>query len=146
MQLSNSNKPIFYKERAKQKKKKGKENTAKKSKFQQYQRKTNRQKLGSIIDDAMFLERLSRNPMISLRALDPDTGEEVVDTIGEIIRGHATEAVNYFEKKTNFWEEASKMFPSKKRNRWLTLYLKYFYQLVTMVHQESTRRTSTGIG
>ena len=120
MQLSNSNKPIFYKERAKQKKKR-KENTAKKSEFQQYTRKTNRQKLGSIIDDAMFLERLSRNPLICLTSLDPDTGEEMVDTFGEIIRGHAAEAVNYFEKKTNFWEEASKMFPSKKRNR-----LKYF--------------------
>ena len=116
MQLSNSNKPIFYKERAKQKKKR-KENNVKKSEFQQYQRKTNRQKLGSIIDDAMFLERLSCNPMISLTSPDPDTGEEVVDTFGEIIRGHATEAVNYFEKKTGFWEEASKMFPSKKRNR-----------------------------
>ena len=111
MQLSNSNKPIFYKERAKQKKKrKGK--PVKKSEFQ-----TNRQKLGSIIDDAMFLEKLSRNSMISLTALDPDTGERVVDTFGDIIRGHAAEAVNYFEKKTGFWEEASKMFPSKKRNR-----------------------------
>ena len=116
MQLSNSNKPIFYKERAKQKKKR-KEKTVKKSEFQQYQRKTNRQKLGSIIDDAMFLEKLSRNPMISLTALDPDTGEMVVDTFGDIIRGHAAEAVKYFEKKTGFWEEASKMFPSKKRNR-----------------------------
>ena len=116
MQLSNSNKPIFYKERAKQKKKR-KENTVKKSEFQQYQRKTNRQKLGSIIDDAMFLEKLSRNSMISLTALDPDTGDMVVDTFGDIIRGHAAEAVNYFEKKTGFWEEASKMFPSKKRNR-----------------------------
>ena len=119
MQLSNSNKPIFYKERAKQKKKRKEKTAVKKSEFQRYTRKTNRQKLGSIIiiDDAMFLERLSRNPMISLTSLDPDTGEEMVDTFGEIIRGHAAEAVNYFEKKTNFWEEASKMFPSKKRNR-----------------------------
>ena len=117
MQLSNSNKPIFYKERAKQKKKRKENTTVKKSEFQQYQKKTNRQKLGSIIDDAMFLEKLSRNPMISLTALDPDTGEMVMDNFGDVIRSHAAEAVNYFEKKTGFWEEASKMFPSKKRNR-----------------------------
>ena len=106
MQLSNSKKPIFYKERAKQKRERNGK-IDKISELQQYQRKSIRHKLGSISDDAVFLEKLS------LTSLDPEAG----DSFGDIIRGYATEAVTYLVRRTEFWEEAAKMFPSKKRNR-----------------------------
>ena len=110
MQLSNSKKPIFYKKRAKQKRERNGK-IDKISELQQYQRRSIRHKLGYISDDAVFLEKLS------LTSLDTDTGEEAGDRFGNIIRGHATDAVTYLVRRTEFWEEAAKMFPSKKRNR-----------------------------
>ena len=109
-----SDKPIFINLKAKSKKKAKPKH--KKSEFQQVKKKTNRQKLGAIIEDAMFLEQLSRNVDFGKQVFDPVTGKYGEDKFGKIIKNHAQEAVTYFAKKTDFWEECSKMAPTAKKH------------------------------
>ena len=60
LNATSTGKPIFYKEIEKKKKKSSNNTSRKKAEFQTYKRKTTRQKLGGIIDDAIFLEKLAR--------------------------------------------------------------------------------------
>ena len=94
-----------------------KDKTIKKFDFQQYKKKSNRQKLGAIIDDAAFLEKLSRNLEFGKEVFDPVTEKYVEDKFGDLIKSHANEAVSYFVKKANFWDECSEMKPIKKCKR-----------------------------
>ena len=135
MQLNatSTGKPIFYKEIEKKKKKSSNNTSRKKAEFQTYKRKTTRQKLGGIIDDAIFLEKLARkmdregcctdllnfninNWLIGfLKTVSPTTpirkrseseqkSEEIEeDKFGQIIQSHASEAVSFFAKEGKLW-------------------------------------------
>ena len=94
-----------------------KDKTIKKFDFQQYKKKSNHQKLGAIIDDAAFLEKLSRNLDFGKEVFDPITEKYVRDKFGDIIKNHANEGVSFFVKKANFWEECTKMKPFKSSNK-----------------------------
>ena len=109
MKSQDSNKPIFYKDKIKQKKTPDNTNSRAKDGII-FRPKTIRQIIGSIIDDAIFLEKLSNNHEFS-QALNPVTGDPQVDKFAELIRENAREAVDFFAKKTVFWEECSKMSP-----------------------------------
>ena len=111
MKTQNSNKPIFYKDKMKQKRMKENTKDSSGNTKATFRPKTIRQIIGGIIDDAIFLEKLSRNENFGNLGLDPVTGDDTVDRFAEIIRDNAREAVEFFEKKTGFWDECSRMAP-----------------------------------
>ena len=94
-----------------------KDKTIKKFDFQKYKKKSNRQKLGAIIDDAVFLEKLSKNLEFGKEVYDSLTEEYVEDKFGKLIKNHADEAVSFFDKKANFWDQCSKMKPMEYSKR-----------------------------
>ena len=110
IQNSNIDKPIFYKPKkdAKQKKSETLKTQTKKSR---HKRKSNRQIMGKLLDDAVFLEKLSKNPEFGKISFDACVGKDVVDMSGRYMKEHALEAVMYFEKKKEFWNECTKMKP-----------------------------------
>ena len=110
MKSRDSNKPIFYKDKIKQKRSQDNTNSSRAKAGAIFRPKTIRQIIGGILDDAIFLEKLSHNHEFS-QALNPVTGDPQVDKFAELIREHAKEAVDFFAKKTVFWEECSKMSP-----------------------------------
>ena len=124
MYSSEHNKPIFYEDYGKQNGKKEKNtHRSKRAKFQNYKMKIIRHhKLGSIIEDAAFFEKLARNP--GLGTVDPqvadlrDTGEEGGaggrgPSLGQEVRSHALQTTAYFQMKAGFWQECAKMIPSR---------------------------------
>ena len=67
--------------------------------------------MGKLLDDAVFLEKLSRNPDFGKILFDSSEGKTVEDMSGRFMKNHALEAVIYFEKKKEFWNEFPKMKP-----------------------------------
>ena len=106
------NKPIFYKQKTEDNSKKKKIDMLKTpTKTRKFKKKSNRQIMGKLLDDAIFLEKLSKNPSFGKISFDSSQGKQVEDSSGKLMKNHALEAVVYFEKKREFWNECSKMKP-----------------------------------
>ena len=113
VQSRDSNKTLFYKtKKEKQVKRKKPDNLKSPVKKPVFKKKTNRQIMGKLLDDAIFLEKLSKHPEFGNISFDPSREREVEDTSGRLMKNHALEAVVYFEKKKEFWNECSKMKPT----------------------------------
>ena len=112
VQCRGGNKSIFYNPKketeSKQKKPKRMKTPAKET---PYRKKTTRQIMGKLVDDAIFFEKLAKNPEFGKISFDSNRGEVVEDVSGRLLKSHALEAVTYFEKKKEFWSDCSKMKP-----------------------------------
>ena len=109
--------PKFYKENNSSAKLEMKRNPNDAGRMQRgkYRTRSTRQVLWKVIDDASFLEKLSKHPELSKTKLGSAGGEEVEDFSGRLMKAHALEAVVFFEKKMEFWTECSTMRPSQKQ-------------------------------
>ena len=103
-------KSIFYKPKKEAKRRKS-DTLKTPTKRIRFKRKSNRQIMGKLLDDAIFLEKLSKNPDFGKVSFDAAVGKDIVDMSGKYMKEHALEAVMYFEKKKDFWSECSKMKP-----------------------------------
>ena len=101
------NTPAFHKDEIKTKLK-----TQRRSTSLPFRRKTDKDLMGKLLDDAIFLEKLANNPDLEKGFAMRDKRTDYVDGgIGKVVKSHAREAVIYFEKKKEFWMECSIMKP-----------------------------------